>query len=166
MTAIRIPSFALVACGFCLPAYGADPKPAGDAMKEVAGAAEFLRSVPKHFATLKGMDRAKQRVTLLMEGEKEAREWQLAPDAELKINGWWGRLDQFLIGDRVWVWLQLDRVKQPVAISMLADEVSEQDIHGPGVQLETHDNKGITLKPTTGKNWTLRTGKVEFLRVS
>src|SRR6516162_6733130 len=83
------------------PAHAADPKPA-EAMKEVAGSAEFLRSVPKHFAVLKGMDRAKRRVTLLMDGEKEPREWPLDPDAELKLNGWWGRLDQFPIGDRVW----------------------------------------------------------------
>jgi hypothetical protein len=128
-----------------IPAIAADAKPE-EKMREVAGSAEFLRSVPKHFATLKGMDRGKKRVTLLMEGEAEPREWPLAPDAELKIAGWWGRLDQFSIGDRVWVWLQLDRVKQPIAVSMLADELSEQDIHGSGVELTGREGKGITLK--------------------
>jgi hypothetical protein len=123
----------------------ADAKPE-DKMREVAGSAEFLRSVPKHFATLKGMDRAKHRVTLLMEGETEPREWPLAPDAELKIAGWWGRLDQFAIGDRVWVWLQLDRVKQPIAVSMLADEISEQDIHGSGVEFTGREGKSLNLK--------------------
>src|ERR1700687_1551665 len=126
-------------------ASAADAKPE-EKMREVAGSAEFLRSVPKHFATLKGMDRAKHRVTLLMEGETEPREWPLAPDAELKIAGWWGRLDQFSIGDRVWVWLQLDRVKQPIAVSMLADEISEQDIHGSGVELTGREGKCINLK--------------------
>ncbi|MFL5242313.1 MAG: hypothetical protein ACJ8FY_09415 [Gemmataceae bacterium] len=157
-------SFAALGFGllFVSSAFAADPKPPKDEMKEIAGSAEFLRSVPKHFATLKGMDRAKQRVTLLMEGETQPREWPLAADAELKINGWWGRLDQFTIGDRVWVWLQLDRVKQPVAVSMLADQISEQDIHGPGVELAARDAAGITLKPTSGKNWTLETAQAEF----
>jgi hypothetical protein len=148
------------------PVHAADPKSVNDQMKEVAGAAEFLRSVPKHFATLKAMDRAKRRVTLLLDGDKETRDWPLAPDAELKLNGWWGRLDQFSIGDRVWVWLQLDRVKQPVAVSMLADELSEQDIHGPGVQLEARDDKGLTLKPINGKDWTLKNAKTEVSRGS
>src|SRR6266849_2566502 len=131
------------------PTHAADPKAINDQMKEVAGAAEFLRSVPKHFATLKAMDRAKRRVTLLMEGDKEPREWPLAPDAELKLNGWWRRLD---------------RVKQPVAVSMLADELSEQDIHGVGMQLEARDEKGITLKPASGKSVTRATAKAEVTR--
>ena len=58
-----------------LPAFAADSKPGKDEMKEIAGSAEFLRSVPKHFATLKGMDRTRRRITLLMEGETQAREW-------------------------------------------------------------------------------------------
>jgi hypothetical protein len=135
-------------------------------MKEVAGAAEFLRSVPKHFAILKAMDRAKRRVTLLMDGDKDPRDWPLAPDAELKLNGWWGRLDQFPIGERVWVWLQLDRVKQPIDISMMADELSEQDIHGTGLPLEARDDKGLTFKLASGKSCTLRTAKPEILRGS
>jgi hypothetical protein len=141
------------------PVHAADPTSVSDQMKEVAGAAEFLRSVPKQFATLKAMDRAKRRVTLLMDGDKEPRDWPLTADAELKLNGWWGRLDQFQIGDRVWVWLQLDRVKQPIAISMLADELSEQDIHGTGMQLEARDDKAVTFKTASGKSVTLPTGK-------
>src|SRR5260370_34476491 len=80
----------------------ADAKPE-EKMREVAGSAEFLRSVPKHFATLKGMDRTRRRITLLMEGETQAREWPLVADAELKIQGWWGRLHPVTLGDPVWV---------------------------------------------------------------
>ena len=153
-----------IACALLSPpAFAADPKPA-EAMKEVAGSAEFLRSVPKHFAVLKGMDRAKRRVTLLLDGEKEPREWPLAPDAELKIAGWWGRLEQFPIGDRVWVWLQTDRVQQPVAISMMADELSEQDIHGPGIESTARDDKGLAFKSPSGAAWTLKPGKAEVRR--
>jgi hypothetical protein len=121
-------------------------KRVNDKIKEVAGTAEFLRSVPKYFATLKAVDVRHRRVTLLIEGEKLAKVWPVADDAEIKVLGWWGRLDQFMLGDRVWVWFQTDRKKQPVAIAMLADEMSEQDIHSSGVTLVRRDDNIITLK--------------------
>jgi hypothetical protein len=138
-----------------------DPKKLNDKVKEIAGSAEFLRSVPKHFATLKAVDTARRQVTLLIEGEVLPKVWPLVPDAEVKVLGWWGRLDQFKVGDRVWAWFKTDRKKQAVAISMLADEPSEQDIHGPGVTVEavtrlTKLEKGppgnLTLKPVKGKS--------------
>jgi hypothetical protein len=141
------------------PAVAEEPKQAAEKIKEVAGSAEFLRSVPKRFATLKAVAPAEQRVTLLIEGEDLAKVWPLVPDAELKIAGWWGRLDQFSTGHRVWVWFKTDRRQQPVAISMIADELSEQDIHGPGVTVEARTAESITLKPTVGKSRTLKTAK-------
>src|SRR5262249_24748511 len=108
-----------------LPARAADAKPVNDKVKEIAGTAEFLRRVPKHFATLKAIDPARHRVTLLIEGETLPKVWPLIPDVEVKVAGWWGRLDQFQAGDRVWVWFKTDRQKQPVAVSMLADELSQ-----------------------------------------
>lgn len=99
-------------------------------VKEVAGTAEFLRLLPKPFATIKEIDLARETVTLLIDGEKEPKTWTLEPDAEVKISGWWGRLDQFKPGDRVWAWLKLDRKKKPVSVVMLADELSEFDMHG------------------------------------
>src|SRR5438046_5699207 len=98
-----------------------DVKVGPDTVKEVAGTAEFLRSVPKHFATLKAVDPVRQQVTLLIEGEVLPKVWQLVPDAEVKVLGWWGRLADFTLGDRVWVWFKTDRKKQAVAVSMLAD---------------------------------------------
>jgi hypothetical protein len=114
--------------------YG-DTKPAGSAKskgtpKTVAGTAEFLRSVPKKFAKLQSVDAAQHRIEVLAEGETMPRSWPLTPDAEIKIAGWWGRLDQLHAGDRVWLWFKTDRKKQPVAVCMLADALSEQDIHG------------------------------------
>src|SRR6516162_2712059 len=76
----------------------ADPKKLNDKVKEIAGTAEFLRSVPKHFATLKAVDPARNQVTLLIEGEVLPKVWSLVPDAEVKVAGWWGRLDQFQVG--------------------------------------------------------------------
>jgi hypothetical protein len=98
-------------------------------VREIAGTAEFLRLLPKPFATLRAVDPKKRTVTLLMEGEHDAKVWPVEPDAEIKVSGWWGRLSQFREGQRVWVWLKLNRKKQPVSVVMLADELSEWDLH-------------------------------------
>jgi hypothetical protein len=146
------------------PAAAPDAKPPAEKFKEIAGTAEVLRGVPKHFAVLKAVDAARHRVTLLMEGESLPRVWTLLPDAEVKVFGWWGRLSDLRVGQRVWVWLHTDRQKQPVAIAMIADELSEQDIHGPGVGLEARDATSLTLKPVKGPNRTLKTEKAEVYR--
>src|SRR2546422_10395340 len=62
-----------------------EPGKIEDKVKEIAGSAEFLRSVPKHFATLKAVDPARQEATLLIEGEVLPKVWKLVPDAEIKI---------------------------------------------------------------------------------
>ena len=103
---------------------------ANKAIKEVAGTAEFLRLLPKPFATVQAVDAKNGRVTLLIDGEIEPKVWPVEPDAEIKVGGWWGRLEQFQPGDRVWAWLKLDRKKKPVGVIMLADEISEFDFHG------------------------------------
>lgn len=87
-------SILLVVCAVLFPlAARADEannkeKAANSKIKEVAGVAEFLRSVPKHFATLQAVDAARRRVTLLVEGDQLAKTWELASDAEVKIFGW------------------------------------------------------------------------------
>ena len=112
--------------------YG-DKKEAGqkakDAIREIAGTAEWLRAVPKKFAAVKGIDIAKNTVILRIEGETADTTWPLTPDAEIKIAGWWGRLSQLEQTPRVWAWFHVDRKKKPVAIFMLADESSEKDTH-------------------------------------
>lgn len=105
------------------------PAEANKTVKEVAGTAEFLRLLPKPFATVKGTDAKARTVTLLLDGETDAKTWPLEPDAEVKVGGWWGRLDQFKSGDRVWAWLKLDRKKNPVSVVMLADAATEWDMH-------------------------------------
>lgn len=108
----------------------ASPAKADKQDKPVAGKADVLRHVPKKFAVLLEAHPARGEVRLLVDGEKEPKTWTVNPDAEIKVHGWWGRLEQFDKGDRVWVWFDIDRKKQPVSILMLADEISEQDIHG------------------------------------
>jgi hypothetical protein len=160
----------LLLCSFLLGAPGPltaaepDAKQLTQNIKEIAGTAEFLRSVPKRFATLQAVDGAQQRVTLLLEGESAAKTWPLVPDAEIKVAGWWGRLDQLAVGDRVWIWFKTDRKKQPVAISMLADELSEQDIHGKGSSVEAIAADKVTVKPNEAAKRTLGVAGAQIYR--
>ena len=147
----------------CLPmsaAWSDDVKPA-DQAKEIAGTSEFLRSVPKHYATLKGVDLKRRQVTLLVEGETLPKIWPLTADAEVKRAGWWARLDQLEINDRVWAWFETDRDKQPIALFMLCDELTEQDMHGPGLVLEGNDNGVLFVKPAKGKSRRLPADKAQ-----
>jgi hypothetical protein len=132
-----------------------DARKVEDNAKEIAGTAEFLRSVPKRFAVLEACDPAHGQVTLRTEGEKPPRAWPVVPDAEIKVAGWWGRLDQFRPGDRVWAWFKTDRAKHPVAVSMLADELSEQDIHGDGLPVVECTEARLTVKLPRGTPWKL-----------
>ncbi len=149
-----------------LPIQAAEPpaKPANDKIKEIAGKSEFLRSVPKHFARLTAVDPVRRCVTLLIDGENLAKVWPLIPDAEIKVAGWWARLDQLTLEDRVWVWFQTDRARNPIAITMIADELSEQDMHGPGVEVAARDAATVTLKPVKGVNRVLKAAGAEVFR--
>jgi hypothetical protein len=146
-----------------------DKKPdAKEALKEIAGSAEFLRAIPKKFAAFKKADLKQRTVTLRLEGEGADKAWPLTPDAEIKIQGWWGRLSQLSEEEKVWVWFHVDRTKKPVAIFMLSDDWSEQDIHGGGCLVKSAAGK-LVLKPHIGKEFELpmttslrRDGKVEF----
>ena len=122
---------------------------ADDAIKEVVGASEFLRAVPKKFAICESVDVKSNRVRLLIDGEKEPKDWPVEPDAEVKILGWWGRLEQ-LSRQRVWVWFKTDRQKAPVSVMMIADEISEQDIHGDGLLVKEGESGSINYSPTKG----------------
>ncbi len=127
------------------------------AIQEVAGSAEYLRSVPKRWATLTARAPATRTVTLHVEGEATPRQWPLAPDAEIKVLGWWGRLDQLAVGDRVWVWFQTNRKGTPVAVAMLADEISEQDLHGKGLTVVRQPRTGgLVVKADGGPERTLK----------
>src|SRR5262249_55847727 len=71
--------------------------------------------------------------------------------------GWWGRLDQFTVGDRVWCWFANNRQKEPVAIMMMADELSEQDIHGTVWKIATGTADSISFQVDKGAIRTLKT---------
>jgi hypothetical protein len=137
----------------------------GDAVKEIAGTAEFLRSLPKMYGTLREIDAAGRKIILLADGEKTPKVWPLTPDAEVKVAGWWGRLDQFRSGDRVWVWLRTDRNQRPVAVCMLADELSEKDMHGRTADPAAFQQRHAEQKAALRKRWIAEglPGTVTFL---
>jgi hypothetical protein len=162
----RAALFSLLLTGL-LAARADEPKADKDKAKEakeIAGKSEFLRSVPKHFAILKAIDPIRRQVTLLLEGETLPKVWELTHDAEIKRAGFWARLDQLTIGDRVWAWFETNRQQQPIAIFMLCDELSEQDMHGPGVTIEARDTEALTLKPAKGKSRVVKLAKAEVFR--
>lgn len=113
--------------------------------KMVAGKSELLRDVPKKFAIFLGFDAKSGKVRLHLDGDKEATAWDLKPDAEIKVLGFWGRLEHLRSKERVWVWFDIDRAKNPRAILMLADEISEQHIHQAPPVLTAFDEKQRTL---------------------
>jgi len=126
-------------------------------VKEVAGTAEFLRILPKPWATIDAVDPQQHTVRLLLNGEKTAKVWPVEPDAELKVGGWWGRLGQFQPKQRVWAWLKLDRKKTPISVVMLADEVSEWDMHSslrsePGVKPKFSSGE-VEAERTKQRGW-------------
>ena len=124
--------------------------------KTISGTAEFLKLLPKHFAKLVTVNEQAREVSLLIEGELVPKIWTLVPDAELKVCGWWGRLEQFKSSDRVWVWFKLNRQKQPIAVCMLADELSEQDMHCDGLAFDDRMNDRVTFLAAKGSS---RVGK-------
>jgi hypothetical protein len=129
-----------------------DYKPLSDKNAEFAGPLGNLDVTSRRFAILKAVEPQRRRVTLLIDGEKEPREWVVRAGAEVWSAGWWGRLDQFTVGDRLWVWFETDSVKQPAAVSLLADELSEQDFY-TAVKVKAVDGPGsVTLE-------TVRLGK-------
>jgi hypothetical protein len=156
--------------------YGKEPakpdyKPLNDKKREAPGPLGNLDVSARRFALLKAADLRRQRVTLLLEGETEPKEWPVRPGAEVRNTGWWGRLDQFAPGDRVWVWFETDRDKQPVGVSFLADELSEQDLYAP-VTVKAVDGAAsgtgtLTLETTRGGKPAVRTiklGSAELIR--
>ena len=120
--------------------------------KTVAGKADVMRHVQKKFAAFLGAGAEQGTVKLHIEGDSEPSTWPLKPDAEIKIRGWWGRLEQIPAGDRVWVWFAVDRKKNPRSVLLVADEPSEQVMHGLPWTLESIDSSAKTITIQRDKN--------------
>jgi hypothetical protein len=148
-----------------------DFKPLTGKSEEIAGPLGNLDVTVRHFGILKAVDAEQRRITLLVDGESEPKEWSLSPGAELRCAGCWSRLDQFQIGDRVWAWFEIDREKHPVAVTLLADEISEQDLYAPvrvtSINIPATGQGTVTLESSRAGKQTTRTvnlAKAEFYR--
>jgi hypothetical protein len=102
-----------------------DPSPSDSIQKERAS---LLRSALKPYATFQGVDR-EGRIVLRGEGDADEKTWAVDPEAEIRVQGYWGGLEDLVKGERLWVWARVDRENKPRAVFMIADEISEQDIH-------------------------------------
>src|SRR5262249_13141707 len=123
------------------------------------------------FGILKAVNPQQRQITLLLEGETEPRQWSVRPDAEVWHDGWWGRLDQVTLGDRVWVWFQKSDAGEPHAVWLLAGELSEQDLYGAvkvkAVDASSGDEATLTLQSTrSGKpiERTVKLAKAQIYR--
>jgi hypothetical protein len=149
----------------------ADVQPLTPKSTATAGPLGNLDVKARRFGVLKAADPQQQRITLLLDGDTEPKVWPLRPGAEVWHDGWWGRLDQFAVGDRVWVWFDTDQAKQPLAVALLADELSEQDLYAP-VKVKEVNTSGsgpatLTLETARGGKPTTRTvqlAKAEVFR--
>jgi hypothetical protein len=146
-------------------------KPLTPKSRDAAGPLGNLDVKSRRFGILKAADPQRQRITLLLDGDTEPKVWPLRPGAEVWHAGWWGRLDQLTAGDRVWVWFETDRARQPLAVSLLADELSEQELYAPfkvkGVNASGPGPGTVTLEMIRGGKAAERTvelTKAGFIR--
>lgn len=112
----------------------------------------LIHKIPKRFASVVQIDFDRRTVALLVEGEEEPRTWEVLPEAEIRVGAWWGRLEQFEANDRVWVWFQVDRDEKPLAIILLTDEFSEQDLHNEPYVVASIDAEERTLAVRRAKD--------------
>ena len=146
--------------------------------KEVAGKADLLKLLPKKFGKLIRVNAEDRKIEVHFEKDQAPTTWSIKPDAEIKVHGWWGRLEQLQAGDRVWAWLEIGRNKRPKRVLMLSDELSEQDIHGMPYEIKSIENEGLKLtvhsklsgtrhlRLTSGANRSAKTGDKVFLQTA
>jgi len=122
----------------------------------------LLRHSLKPHAAFLGVDK-EGRVRLRVEGDPQEKEWVLDPEAEIRIYGTWGAAADLALGERIWAWVRVDRKDQPRAVFMIADEISEQDIHQVPYAVASADaaNRTVVVKRNLdGKTEQSRTLKV------
>lgn len=118
-----------------------DKKPS-EQEKILKGKTSLLGASRKDFGAFLGADASKGVVTVRLERDGKEQSLRLEPDAEIRIRGSWGRVEDLPKGDRVWIWRTLDREKKPAGIIMIADEIAEQAIHRTPYTVKTVDARG------------------------
>jgi hypothetical protein len=118
-----------------------EPTPPDSIQKERAS---LLRSALKPYAAFQGVDR-EGRIVLRAEGDADEKSWAIDADAEIRVHGYWGGLEDLVKGGRLWIWARVDRENKPRAVFMIADEISEQDIHQVPYTLTSADPAQKTI---------------------
>jgi hypothetical protein len=129
-----------------------------DPKQIVLDRSSFLRTAVKAYAVF--VRAGKGELVLRKEGEAEETAVAIDPDAEVRAQGYWGGVEDLVAGDRVWTWTRLDREGKPRAVIMVADEVSEQDIHQIPYFLASVDaakREVVVKRKLDGKNEQSRT---------
>jgi hypothetical protein len=104
----------------------------------------LLRHSLKPHAAFLGVDKD-GRVRLRLENDPQEKEWALDPEAEVRVHGTWGAASDLVVGERIWAWVRVDRKDQPRAVFMIADEISEQDIHQVPYSVASADPAARTI---------------------
>jgi hypothetical protein len=139
-----------------------DHQPLAGDNQAVAGPFGNLDGSLRRFGILQAVDLPRRAVTLLLEGETEAQERLIRPDAEIWYAGWWGRLEQLTAGDRVWVWREKESGDAPAAVTVIADELSQQELYAPVTvkAVAAPDAETVTVEAAIGKESIVRTLKI------
>lgn len=122
----------------------------------------LLRHSLKPHAAFLGADHD-GRVRLRVDNDPQEKEWPLDPDAEIRVHGTWGAAGDLTAGERVWAWVRTDRDNKPRGVIMIADELSEQDIHQVPYAIVSADPAAKTIvirRKLDGKTEQSRTLKV------
>ena len=120
----------------------------------------LLRHSLKPHAAFLGMT-SDGRVRLRVENDPQEKEWPLDPEAEVRVHGTWGAVADLAVGERVWAWVRVDRKNEPRAVFMIADEISEQDIHQVPYTVASVEARTVVVRrKLDGKTEQSRTLKV------
>jgi hypothetical protein len=105
----------------------------------------LLRHSLKPHAAFLGIDKVGGEALLRME-DGTTRAWPIDPGAEIRIRGFWGAVEDLTEGERVWVWARTDRDGKVRGVIMIADELSEQDIHQIPWTLVSHEAGSLVIR--------------------
>jgi hypothetical protein len=119
----------MIRAALALLALQAGAQDSKEAEKIEKARSTLLRAAPKPYAAFISADPAKGEVALRLENETAEKAMPIDADAEIRVRGGWGRLEDLAKGERVWTWMRIGRDGKPRAVILIADEISEQDIH-------------------------------------
>ena len=104
------------------------------------------------------MDTEARRIRFLPEGKKESFALALSEDAQIHVRAFFGSLDDFVPGQRVWAWVDRNRDNEWTGVRVLADELSAHRFHGGGGEVQEIGDGSLQVKPGRRDPFELRVG--------